>query len=333
LEQSRKKLTLWAMLPLFALCSLIGAPAQWTVVLDPGHGGYQPGARGAKGLYEKHLTLQVAEAAKAELERRGHKVILTRDSDKYVSLGARSRFANEHKADVLVSIHANDAPRSPDAQGIETYFLAPRATDAEAQALAEKENDDPNAESDSSGLLEQIISDLKRSNAQIESEMLATRMQGALIRSTGAKSRGVKQAPLAVLKRTEMAAVLIEIGFLTHRTEREKLWTQSYQGELANGIADGIERFLGDSGAPELPPPLSVPLISLTDRQKRGPARPAVVAHAKAGTRKGAPKSIVKASKRGAKTVIAKSAPVVKKKPAPSSGPKRRKAPLTHAAR
>jgi len=255
-------------------------------------------------------------------------------------LGARSRFANEHHADVLVSIHANDAPRSSDAQGIETYFLSPRATDAAAEALAEKENDDPNTDTESGGLLGTILSDLKRSNAAIESELLAARMQGALVRATSAKSRGVKQAPLAVLKRTEMAAILIEIGFLTHKVEKEKLWTASYQAQLANGIADGIERFLNDNDSPELPPVLTVPLISLTNRQKRSPppklaaARKKGTAVAKSSSKK--PPAVVAAKKthqkRPAAVVAAKPA---KKKTAGALkvAAKKQVTRATHAAR
>jgi N-acetylmuramoyl-L-alanine amidase len=294
------------MLPLFTL--FLGA----TVVLDPGHGGYQPGA-GKRGGFEKELTLEVAKAAKAELEKRGHTVFLTRTTDQYVSLGARSRFANEHAADVLVSIHANDAPRSKDASGIETYFLAQTATDADAQALAEKENDDPHAEPDDTGLLGRLLSDLKRTNAQIESELLAARLHGAMVRATGAKSRGVKQAPLAVLKRTEMAAVLVEVGFLSHKSEGPALFSDAYQQKLATGLADGIDRFLGDPSAPELPPASSAPLISLTDRQKHAPK---AKAHAH-GRKKvaGATKKPAKIAKKGApaKKHIAKKAAPAKK--------------------
>ncbi len=328
------------MLPLFTLFGFLGASAQWaapesaalsppTVVLDPGHGGYQPGARVRRGAYEKQLTLEVAELTRAELVRRGYRVLLTRSDDRYVPLGARRRFANDQRADVLVSIHCNDAPRSPDAQGIETYFLAQQASDAEAQALADKENDDPNIEPDDMGLLGTILSDLRRTNARIESELLAARLQGAAVRATGAKNRGVKQAPLAVLKRTEMAAVLIEIGFLTHKDERERLSDKAYQAKLAGGIADGIERFLKEPpDAPELPPPATAPLVSLGDRQQRLPAT------------SDAPRAIHKSKKHAAATSPAKPAKtkhlakqVKKQKPAMAKSPKKRRPAPTHAAR
>jgi N-acetylmuramoyl-L-alanine amidase len=265
------------MLPAFVLCALVAAREPWTVVIDPGHGGYQPGAHAGGGKYEKQLTLLVAQRLKNQLEAKGFTVFMTRDSDKYVSLGGRSRFANERHADVLVSIHANDSKNTA-ANGIETYFLAQDATDAEALALAEKENDDPNGDDDNRDLLHTILSDLRRSNAQIESELLAARLQGAVVRATGAKSRGVKRAPLAVLKRTEMAAVLVEIGFLTSADERTKLWSEPYEEQLATGLASGIERFLTDvqsGGTPELPPQSEAPYVSL-DRRKAAKAAPKI---------------------------------------------------------
>src|SRR5262245_13511787 len=135
------------LLPFALLWSL---PSAWTVVIDPGHGGYQPGARAGAGRFEKHLTLEVARALKRELVARGYQVLLTRDDDRFVSLGARGRFANARAADVMVSLHVNDAPGSP-ASGIETYFLSAQASDAAAQELADKENQDPTGDVDEKG--------------------------------------------------------------------------------------------------------------------------------------------------------------------------------------
>ncbi len=251
------------------LFTLMIAPAA-TVVIDPGHGGYQPGARAGGGKFEKELTLQVALVLKKELQARGHEVFLTRTEDKFVSLGARDRFANAHKADLLISLHANDSPtRTP--SGIETYFLSSSATDAAAEATAARENDDEGDDTSVRELLDSILADLRRSNAQIESELLAARVQGTATKGTGAKSRGVKQAPLAVLKHVEMAGVLVEMGFLTNPDESKKLWSPSYQADLARGIAQGIDRFLADTdgGAlPEIPPVSDAPEVSLVDRAK-----------------------------------------------------------------
>lgn len=305
------------MLPALILCALVSAREPWTVVIDPGHGGYQPGARAGAGKSEKQLTLAVAERLKKQLAAKGFTVHMTRETDKYVSLGGRSRFANEHHADVLVSIHANDS-KNLAANGIETYLLATQATDADAQALAEKENDDPNGDDDNRDLLHTILSDLRRSNAQIESELLAARVQGSLIHTTDAKSRGVKRAPLAVLKRTEMAAVLVEIGFLTNKDELKKLWSSEYQDDLARGLATGIERFLTDvqsGGAPEIPPPSEAPYVSLERKRIKAPAKTSTKkTSAKVIAKKAAPK----------KKVIA----VQKKKPA-----KKKQKATAHAAR
>lgn len=265
------------MLLLFTL--LAGA----TIVIDPGHGGFQPGARAGGGHYEKELTLQMAQTLRHELEARGHKVFLTRDSDKFVALGARSRAANQHNADILISLHANDSP-STKPSGIETYFLSSHASDAGAQALADRENGEGDDELSARELLDSILSDLRRANAQIESELLAARIQGAAVKATQAKNRGVKQAPLAVLKHIEMAGVLVEMGFLTNPEESRKMWSPAYQQTLAKGIVAGVDRFLSDVEGgmlPEIPPESEAPEISLTDRAKGSAnARVARVAHA-----------------------------------------------------
>lgn len=254
-----------------------------TIIIDPGHGGFQPGARAGGGHYEKELTLQMAQTLRHELEARGHKVFLTRDGDKYVALGARSRFANQHNADILISLHANDSPTTKPS-GIETYFLSSHASDAQAQALADKENGEDADELSARELLDSILSDLRRANAQIESELLAARVQGAAVKATQAKNRGVKQAPLAVLKHIEMAGVLVEMGFLTNPDESRKLWSMAYQQTLAKGIASGVDRFLSDvqdGMLPEIPPESEAPEISLTDRAKGSAnSRIAHVAHA-----------------------------------------------------
>lgn len=292
-----------------------------TVVIDPGHGGKQPGARAGKGRYEATLTLDVSKNLQKELEKRGHTVFLTRTDDTFVSLGARARFANSKNADVMISIHANDAG-SRTASGIETYFLSTQASDAEAQALAERENDDSDEVGDDREVLGSVLSDLKRSNATIESELLANRVHGSVVRSTNAKSRGIRRAPLAVLKRTEMAAILVEIGFMTHPTEGAQLWTTPYQTQIALGLANGVDRFLSDFATgevPELPPPSDVPLISLTNRAKRSansPMTKVILVKKKGGRPSVVMKTrIVKA--RPGKTVVAKTrvaTPQVKKK-------------------
>jgi len=252
---------------LFAVVSSLLLPLALhsVIVIDPGHGGFQPGTKAGKGRFEKELTLRVSKIVKAELVRRGHQVFLTRDDDRYLALGARSRFANTKSADVMISIHANESGNAQ-AAGIETYFLAAKASDAEAQALAEKENEDVSETNNDQALLENILTDLRRSNASIEAELLAARVQGALIKATDTKNRGVKRAPLAVLKRTDMAAVLVEIGFVTNPHENDNLWSGAYEEKLAAGIANGVDHFLGDvehNLVPEVPPVSEAPLVSL----------------------------------------------------------------------
>jgi N-acetylmuramoyl-L-alanine amidase len=220
------------------------------VVLDPGHGGKWPhdGARGPRGLREKNIALAVALKTKQLLEAEGATVILTRETDEDVSLADRVRIANEAGADLFVSIHCNSMEKSDDrkiTRGIETYFLSPDPTDAEAKMLAELENGGPDAVpiAKHTDTVTGILADLALGQARNDSAALAQIVQRHMIRGTRANSRGVRQGPLLVLWGTKMPSALVEIGFISHPQEARKLAREKYQARVARALANGVRDF------------------------------------------------------------------------------------------
>jgi N-acetylmuramoyl-L-alanine amidase len=232
-----------AALALAAL--LLSATPAFVAVVDPGHGGEQTGATGPGGLREKQLTLQIARRVARRLERLGARVILTRAVDETVPLEKRAALANVQKADLFLSIHLNAMPGRARAwtQGVETYFLSADATDASARAVAARENADRLAgeERDLDDPVAGILESLGNAEALEESSRLAYAIHERLVSRVRAENRGVKQAPFYVLAGARMAAVLVEVGFLSHRLEGRRLSQASYQEEVAAGIAEGVD--------------------------------------------------------------------------------------------
>ena len=220
------------------------------MVLDPGHGGKYPhdGARGPRGLREKTIALAVALKTKELLESEGATVILTREKDDDISLAERVRIANEAGADLFLSIHCNSMEKGEDrkvTRGIETYFLSPDPTDAEARMLAELENGGPDAMpfTKHADTVTGILADLALGQARNDSAALAQIVQRHMIRGTRATPRGVRQAPLLVLWGTKMPSALVEIGFISHPQEARKLSREKYQVQIAKALASGVRDF------------------------------------------------------------------------------------------
>jgi N-acetylmuramoyl-L-alanine amidase len=235
---------------LFALPALAEKQAPLVVVLDPGHGGRWPhdGAHGGRGLHEKVIALQVARKTKEYLEAQGASVILTRTSDDDVALADRVRIANEAGADVFLSIHCNSMETHESrkvTRGVETYFLSPDPTDAEARMLAKLENGGPEAVPlpKASDAVTGILNDLALGQARNDSAALALIVQQHMVRGLKAPSRGVRQAPFLVLSGTRMPSVLVEIGFISHPREGRMLGRGSYQRRVAEALADGVRDF------------------------------------------------------------------------------------------
>jgi len=216
-----------------------------TIVIDPGHGGEAPGAIGPTGLTESEVVLDVSFRVKKRIEERlRKKVLLTRDSDTAVPLHDRTKMANDQKADLFISIHANASPKRA-VQGVETYLFG-RATNEAALATAARENA-TNVQT-TQDFQDVILSDLLRDFTLNESLELAHYTQESfaktLIPQYNTKSLGVKKAPFYVLAHTNMPAILAEISFISNRIEEERLRQSSYREEIAESIFQGIRAYL-----------------------------------------------------------------------------------------
>lgn len=183
-----------------------------TIIIDAGHGGKDSGAISKRFHYEeKGLTLSTAQMVSRNLEQIGYKTVLTRHGDTFISLSRRAEIANAQKAQLFVSIHYNYSPNE-EAKGVEVYYFKESQTPSSPRIAASK---------------------------QLGQEILK-----GVVQHTGAISRGLKQANFAVIRETEMPAILIEAGFLSNPTEREKVKNLEYQKTLARGIAKGIDQYL-----------------------------------------------------------------------------------------
>jgi N-acetylmuramoyl-L-alanine amidase len=215
------------------------------IVIDPGHGGKDPGCYLKGGVEEKDITLDLAKRLAASIEKTiGCEVLLTRDKDVFLPLDERTAFANVNKADLFISLHVNAHKKSA-VYGLETYFLN-MATDESAVMVAAREN--ATSEKNISDL-QSILNDLMLNTKISESSKLAYKVQDGMmakVRKTYKvnKSLGVKQAPFYVLIGAEMPAVLIETGFITNATERKRILSNSYKNLLTDGIAAGIKSYI-----------------------------------------------------------------------------------------
>jgi len=220
----------------------------FTVVLDPGHGGRDPGAQGVNGVWEKDVVLAVARAAERRLVAAGYQVILTRDRDVFVSLDQRATRANAARADLFVSLHANASPNAP-TSGIETYYLS-NSNDRATIRLAGMENhlERMAGERVTAADVSWILSDMIQNYKVTESLSFARQIQDGLTGQLRAQYRdvrdlGVKPGPFYVLVGAGMPAVLVELAFLTNEDEARRLAGAAYQEALADGLSRGIQQF------------------------------------------------------------------------------------------
>ena len=225
-----------------------------TVMIDPGHGGHDPGAI-AFGVREKDLALEIAQRLKAVIEQRHPdvRVGMTREDDRFVPLARRPKLAKAFGADLFVSIHLNASPAEK-LQGVETYFLN-LTSDASALAVAAREN--ATSEKRVSDL-NVILLDLLRDTNILESSKLAqalhTELVDSLKESHPVRDLGVKQAPFMVLIGAEMPSVLVEAGFVTNRRESDRLKTAGYLDRIAGGIYAGLDKYMaGDEIVQSVP--------------------------------------------------------------------------------
>ncbi len=215
------------------------------IVIDPGHGGKDPGCLFKGGIKEKDITLSLAKKLKTKIESQlGCEVLLTRTTDVFMPLDERTAFATLKNADLFISLHVN-AHKQTNIYGIETYFLN-MATDQQAVMVAAREN--ATSEKRISDL-QSILKDLMLTTKISESSKLAQMVQNGMIddvrkKYNPYKSLGVKQAPFYVLVGAEMPSILIETGFITNSTERTRLLSDSYKEVLSEGIVGGIESYM-----------------------------------------------------------------------------------------
>ena len=221
----------WIALPAHA------SPQTRTVVLDPGHGGSNPGAAGVAGLREKQLTLSIANLVAAKLRTHNIKVVLTRTTDRTLTLRQRVALADQVPADLFVSIHANASPTRTQ-HGYETYVLTARGIDIDGRALrSDTTTPRPGVAPD----IALVLDDVERGAAQWEAADLADRMQSALHdRRGGDGDRGVRQDAHHVLLGATMPAVLVEVGFVDHPVEGRQLAEPAVQTQIADALVEAI---------------------------------------------------------------------------------------------
>jgi N-acetylmuramoyl-L-alanine amidase len=216
-----------------------------TVVIDPGHGGGDLGALGPGGLLEKDVSLALARRLRAVLTNSlGLQVFLTRERDEEMTLDERTAIANNYKADLFLSLHANGS-RARSAQGSEVYFLSYQASDEESRRVAQSEGLAvlPQAPAGAGADLALILWDMAQAEHLEESSLLASRIQEELAAVTGSEGRGVKQAPFRVLVGAAMPAVLVEVAFITNPAEEKLLAQDAFQARVAAAVARGVGRY------------------------------------------------------------------------------------------
>lgn len=227
--------------PAFAGAS---APALRTVVLDPGHGGDEHGARGPAGTLEKDVTLDVARRLKAAIEGRlGVRVLLTREEDRLVPYDERASIANNNKADLFISLHANASPR-PDARGAEVFYLSLDGFSPEARRAAEQ----PQGRSlpqvgGGSRDVQLILWEMAQARHLAESAVFAGLIDAELRTRVEMSPRPVQQAPLRVLVAANMPAVLVEMGFISNPEQETLLTSEAFKTRLVQALLDAVIRY------------------------------------------------------------------------------------------
>lgn len=211
-----------------------------TVVIDPGHGGGEHGARGAGGALEKDITLAVARRLKAALEGRlGVRVLLTREDDRTLGLDQRAAFANNSKADIFLSLHANASFRSS-ASGAQIFHLSLEDYGDRAQQIARGSSETLPVVGGGTRDIEVIPWELAQARYGAESAALAQAVEAAFRDRVALSSRSVQQAPLRVLVGANMPAVLVEMGFLTNPQQEQQLTSDAFQASIVQALVDAV---------------------------------------------------------------------------------------------
>lgn len=246
-NRSNKKLKKTTISKKPKLLKVIKVGQNRTVVIDAGHGGKDSGAVGTNKKYEKIVVFNVTKYVQSILKKRGYKVYLTRNNDKFIKVKNRTILANKKKANIFISIHANAAHKSrvKKAHGIETFFLSPaRSERAKRAAARENKSDIRKMNYSSKNTLLTILNQSKIT----ASNKLAIDIHQNMLNDTRKIYKdvfdgGVREGPFWVLVGAQMPSVLIEVGYITHPIEGKRLYKTNYQKKLALGIANGIDAY------------------------------------------------------------------------------------------
>jgi N-acetylmuramoyl-L-alanine amidase len=219
------------------------------IVLDAGHGGHDSGAYSG-GKKEKDLVLQITKKLYKEFRSEGYRVYLTRNTDRFLKLGQRTRIADHKDAKVFISIHANaiaNKSRFNIVEGVETYFLQ-KTRDARSQRIAARENASVLQGADK--MSQNVIVDSVLSGPKIiHSHKLAIDVQNGMMKNlkrkySDVKNGGAKPGPFYILVGASRPSILVEVGYLTNPKERSRLFTSDYQNRIVEGIVDGVGKYL-----------------------------------------------------------------------------------------
>ncbi len=211
-----------------------------TVVVDAGHGGKDPGTQHS-GLREKDLNLDIARRLRTELKARGLIAVMTRDRDEFIPLSQRPEVANRIPADLFVSVHIN-ASRNRRVAGFEVYY--PRESVINGAAAGLPPGVEPAEVAQPSSSIRQILWDLFMRHSRHDSTRMASHICHSMRARLGTRCRGIKGARFVVLREARMPAVLVEVGYVTNRSDAERLASPSYRQAVAEAIADGVAAYL-----------------------------------------------------------------------------------------
>ena len=219
---------------------------QKIIVLDPGHGGQDPGAISVSGKHEKDLTLKMAKETKILLEKKGYKVVLTRDKDFYIPLRGRIQKAHEANADLFISIHA-DSAKNKSAKGLSIYTISEKASDKEAAALAEREN---KADilfgmdlADYQPEVGNILIDFAKKYAMDQSSIYADYVVDEMKKEVNLRQNAHRFAGFVVLKSPNIPSVLLEMGYLSNPQEDKLMQTESYRKKLGTALVRAVDTY------------------------------------------------------------------------------------------
>ena len=225
------------------------------VVLDPGHGGKDPGAIGVSGTYEKHIAFAAAQELQRQLLASGrYRVEVTRGQDVFIPLEERVAIAQAHGASLFMSMHA-DAINDPGVRGASVYTLAGTASDAQTAALAQREN---SADRFAGGRygggqvspeVAHILASLVRQETRLGSARMAQRVVGALHQDVGLLQNPARHAAFVVLKAADIPSVLVEMGFMSNREDEAALRRPDHRAQVAAALKRAVDGYFADNGA------------------------------------------------------------------------------------